>query len=749
MSNGIGDPDRLYNLMPAVYRERDEQQGFPLRGLLRLVAGQSDIVYADIQQLWDNFFIETCDRWAVPYIGDLVGNNLLNDAQNLQDPDTARDLFPDLAGPDLRPPNAIRTRADVAKTIYYRRRKGTLPMLEELARDVTGWAAHAVEFFELLIWSQNLNHVRLFSTGCPDLRNPEAVDRLNGPFDFMSHTVDVRYPAQSEGWHNIRNIGFFLWRLRSYPMENVVARQGALPWQYTFSPLGNPAPLFSRLRPEGDPAGLATELHVPGPIRPAAFFKDIAPLETMTPPLPDFTDFYGLFQPFAGSLLTPNTSASLVVIRDGVPVPPGQVRCRNLETFAQPAGNIVGIDVRRGRMAFGTTFVPAQSVDVFYHYGFSADLGGGPYQRSKWLVDAGLPAVRMNVRENGGAPDFPTLDAAIAAWVTGGRPNTVITILDNRDYRLSSPISLADDRFLAIQADDRMRPHITVPGGELQVKGNHPGAELTLSGLLFEGAVHLTGETRRLRILHTTLVPGRALNHDGTPATLLPGITVDALDAGGAVINAAFRLEIAFSITGPLRVPNQADSMTILDSIIDGLGGAAIADTGTNNQPGPPVSLERVTILGRSFFRKITLATEVIFADPVIAAQRQAGCVRFSFVPFQSITPQRYRCQPDLEIQTQLEKAGKSGPLTAAQRTAITALVRARVVPSFTSIHYGDPGYAQLRLGCPVEIRTGADDGSEMGVFCHLKQPERETNLRIRLEEYLPFGLDAGIIYVT
>ena len=36
-----------------------------------------------------------------------------------------------------------------------------------------------------------------------------------------------------------------------------------------------------------------------------------------------------------------------------------------------------------------------------------------------------------------------------------------------------------------------------------------------------------------------------------------------------------------------------------------------------------------------------------------------------------------------------------------------------------------------------------------MGVFCTLKQPQREANLRIRLNEYLPVGLEAGIIYVT
>ncbi len=755
MRNGIGDPNRLYDLLPVLYRERDEREGSPLRDLLRLVTEQADILHVDIQRLWDNFFIETCDRWAIPYIGDLVSNRLLHSALDLASPDTARQLFPDLVGPDLRPTNAIRTRADVAKTIYYRRRKGTLPMLEELARDVTGWAAHAVEFFELLVWSQNLNHLRLHSTGCPDLRDPEAVDRLNGPFDFMSHTIDVRAPRQNEGWYNIRNIGFFLWRLRSYPAENVVARVGAQPWQYHFSPLGNSAPLFSRLRREGDEAGLATELHVPGPIRPAAFYKDIVPLETMIPPLPDFTEFYGLFEPFPGSLMVPSSHASLVIIRDGVPVPPGDVRCRDLETFTQPPGNVVGVDVKRGRMAFGTTFVPAQGVDVFYHYGFSGDVGGGPYQRSKWMIsptflaDPAVAALQLTVRDNGVPPDFATLDAALNAWALGGRPNAVITILDNRNYTMASPLTLADGNFLVIQAADRKRPHVTPDGGELQVTGDHPGAELTLSGLLFEGAVRLAGETQRLRLLHTTLVPGRALDGDGAPVSPLPSVTVEAVNGAGDRINEAFRLHAAFSVMGPLRLPTHADSVVLLDSIVDGLAGTAIAATGTDDQPGPPGTLERATIFGPSFFRKMPLATEAIFTGIVESSQQQDGCVRFSFVPDGSQTPRRYRCQPDFEIATRVEAAEQAGPLTPSQRAAIVTQALARMVPSFTSIHYGLPGYAQLRLGCPLEIRAGAEDGSEMGVFCHLKQPQRETNLRIRLEEYLPFGLYPGIIYVT
>lgn len=725
MSNGTDTRDRLYNLMPVLYRERDEREGLLLRDLLRIITEQADILHSDVQLLRDNFFIETSDRWAIPYIGDLVSNNLLNDAQNLKAPDTARDLFPDLTGPDLRPINVIRTRADVAKTIYYRRRKGTLPMLEELARDVTGWAAHAVEFFELLIWNQNLNHLRMHSTGCPDLRSPEAVDRLNGPFDFMSHTVDVRYPRQDEGWHNIRNIGFFLWRLRDYRMDGVVARPGALPWQFHFSPLGNAAPLFSRFRREGGDAGMATEFHVPGPIRPAAFFKD-----------PE--EFYGL-----------TTANSFAIFRDGVAVPAAQVECRNLAVWTQPSGNIVGVDVRLGRIAFGATFVPAQGVDVDYHYGFNADLGGGPYPRAKWLVDEEVPAIRLTVIEGGVAPNFPTLNDAVNAWVAQGRPNTVITILDNRTYALNSPLSLADDSFLVIQAVDGRRPHIQPAGNELVVTGDHPGSELTLSGLLVEGAIHITGETQRLRLLHTTLVPGRALQENGAPDTTLPSVTVDDVDAAGQVINAAFRFQMAFSITGPLRLPNHADSLVLLDSIVDGLDGAAIAATNTNDQPGPPGTLERVTIFGRSFFRKLPLASEVIFGESVFTDQNQDGCVRFSYVNHESITPRRHRCQPDLEIARRIEQAEKAGPISPAERVAIIAQVRARVVPSFTSIHYGDSGYAQLHLNSPVEIRTGAEDGSEIGAFCHLKQPQRETNLRIRLEEYLPFGLDPGVIYVT
>jgi hypothetical protein len=404
----VTEQERLYALLPEIYRVRDAGLGEPLRALLGVVQGQSDLLEADIRQLWDDFFIETCEPWVIPYIGDLVGTSPLFDSARGAAAETAEALFHDLRGPRLTPAATLRSRADVAKTIYYRRRKGTLPMLEELARDITGWGAHAAEMFERLGWTQHVrNHLRLHSPRTPDLRNPVPLDLLEGPFDTAAHTVDVRPIEQLTGWYGIRNIAFFLWRLRSYEVEGAAARRlgAAGDFRWHVSPLGNPAPLFTRWRREGDEAGLATELHVPGPIRPAAFFEDPA-------------NFYGPFDILPGpdgSQQAPDSS--LVIVRDGVPVPTAKVRCMDLAVWAQPAGpEIVGVDVGRGRLAFSAGWEPEEGVDVYYHYGFSADLGGGTYPRGAWLVKRTLADTVIRVDQSGVTPgSVASLGAALAA----------------------------------------------------------------------------------------------------------------------------------------------------------------------------------------------------------------------------------------------------------------------------------------------------------------------------------------------
>jgi hypothetical protein len=247
-------------------------------------------------------------------------------------------------------------------------------------------------------------------------------------------------------------------------------------------------------------------------------------------------------------------------------------------------------------------------------------------------------------------------------------------------------------------------------------------------------------------VLHSTLVPGRGLEEDGTGRSTDPSIVVEPGTAS-ARLNARLRMEIAYSVSGPIECPDHAEGIWLLDSIVDGLGAAAIAARA--NAHSAPLDIERATLLGS--VRAFQLdASETVFTGLVDTARTQAGCVRYSFVPRGSRTPRRYRCQPDLGIKLALREALAADPgLTQAEQDAIRAFVTGWMVPSFATTQYGRPAYCQLSPSCPLEIRTGAEDGSEMGAYCHLKQPQRESNLRIRLDEYLPFGLDAGLIYVT
>jgi hypothetical protein len=144
-------------------------------------------------------------------------------------------------------------------------------------------------------------------------------------------------------------------------------------------------------------------------------------------------------------------------------------------------------------------------------------------------------------------------------------------------------------------------------------------------------------------------------------------------------------------------------------------------------------------------------AGNCIFNGIVDIQRLQTGCIRFSYVPVDSQTPRRFRCQPDLEIKTQIAEAEEqqNTPLTPVERDAIRDRILEWLFPSFTSTQYGHHAYAQLSRTCPLLIKTGAEDSSEMGVFNFLKQPQREAHLRTALDEYLRLGLEAGIIYVT
>ena len=102
----------------------------------------------------------------------------------------------------------------------YRRRKGTAAMLEQLARDVTGWNANVVEYFQLLATTQYMNHIRLENESIAEIRDSEPLEFVSTPFDKLAHTADVRRIASRRGKYNIPNIGIFLWRINSYSITN-------------------------------------------------------------------------------------------------------------------------------------------------------------------------------------------------------------------------------------------------------------------------------------------------------------------------------------------------------------------------------------------------------------------------------------------------------------------------------------------------------------------------------------------------
>lgn len=761
----VHDPDRLYKLLPVIYRQRDAEQGWPLQALLRVITEQVNNIEDDIAQLYENWFIETCQDWVVPYIGDLVGYQIVHEAGEPGDVTTA----------EGRLLNSILTpRADVGNTIHDRRRKGTLRLLEELAREVANWPAHAVEFYCLLDWTQNLNFLHRHRGRTVDLRRGDALQRLNGPFDELAHTVDVRriVSQYAPGRYNIPSIGLFIWRLNVYSVTKTRAFrvEEAGPEFFTFSILGNDTQLYTLPQPLAETQHRANELNFPTPIRRRLFEERLQ-------------DYYGedkslylwvekVEQPEA----TPASRQGRGRSRRSRPAeqeaqpaaaqPPGQ-RSINWEPveaadivaadltdwrYHPPEGK-VAVDPVLGRIAFSPRNIPEGRVRVMYHYAFSADIGGGEYNRPLFQPD---PYYLLRVSKEG-AGDFHSITAALQFWRDWkqGHPdeahNAVIEITDSGVYteeRLR--VQLQEGERLQIRAANHRRPVIRLLDrhpdrtdsleltGESNVSAQG-GGYLTLDGLLIYGRnVRVEGSLAAVTIRHCTLVPGWEIDEHCEPKW--------ESEPSLELVNTGARVTIEHSILGPILVEEDETAsdpvlLTISDSILD----AAHLQRGALGGLYRPtayarLTIKRCTVFGRVRVHAVDLAENSIFNDPVLAARTQSGCVRFCYVPEGSRTPRRYHCQPDLVKQA------------VSDDTSIPAEEKpeaARVIPMFHSSYYGTPAYCQLAAACAAEIKRGADDESEMGVFHDLFQPQREANLRARLDDFTPAGYQTGIIYVN
>ncbi|HWC95596.1 MAG TPA: hypothetical protein VG456_02570 [Candidatus Sulfopaludibacter sp.] len=738
--------DRLYNLLPAVYRVKDAAQGEPLHALLTLIEQQYSALDQDITGLYENWFIETCAEWVVPYIGDLLGVRPLNAAST----------------------GTFSARAYVAHTLDYRRRKGTAAMVESMARDVTGWPARVVEYFELLATTQYLNHLRPANTATVNVRRTDELELLGGPFEKIAHTVDVRHISSKRGRYNIPSLGIFLWKLEDYLISSPGdARAVATPadGRYTFDPLGLGSPLCNRPQTQTDNSRLSEEINVPGMLRRLPLHRELESLRQ--------AEVDGAAAP-AAAYFGANPVFALTVNQK--PVPFDQIAICSIEdvsatdwrrpaafkSYHPSAGGAavneaieLSVDPVRGRIAFPAGIVPT-SVEVSYTYAFSGDVGAGPYDRTAWLTGADTgPAPMQNPARwqvavsKDVAPVanevFSTLAAAIQAW--NAQPSAtdgLIAIMDSHSYAedlTANPILLPDSsRLLIVAADwpsarqsgppeseaigpNGVRPHLR---GSIAAQGTAPAASvnpgsLYIDGLLIEGSVTInSGNLAAFGLSHSTIAPGGGLN-----------VITSGLGGGD---NAGLAVNLYRTICGPIAFNQCQAALNIADSIVSS-GPANAPATLAINAPDSTINLQTTTVFGATRCR-IVSASDSIFTGLVIAERRQTGCVRFSSLPVGSQTAPRYYCQPDLALK------GVAG--TAARNAVI-----ARLTPQFVSLDFAQPGFAQLSARCDAGVSAGADNGSEMGAFNFLLQPQRRSNLLTALEEYLRFGVEAGMIEET
>jgi len=721
------NPDRLYELVPVVYRMRDADNGYPLRALLRVIGEQVDVVEDDIARLYENWFIETCDDWVVPYIGSLIGYQPVHTAGQ---PGSA-------ATREGAARNRIMVpRREVGDTIRFRRRKGTLGLLAELATAVSGWPTWGVEFYRRLVVNQNLNHLRLDRGRLAELRDGDALDDLGGPFDEMAHTVDVRRinSAHTAGRGNIPELGVFVWRLRSYTVTRTAAYcyEEESPNCYLFSPLGNDCVLYNN--PAEAEASVAPDLKFPMPIRRRRFeAREISEATGQTVSGVPF--YYG--------------DGKSLMIWTGTPpqpVPAQQIVPANLSDWTyRPTADQVAVDPQLGRLMFPPGHSRKQAVWVSYCYGFSADMGGGEYDRP---IRQPPHATIYRVGPDG----LPRIGDALNRWRQERPADAVIEIADNGVYTEPISIDLKKNQSLQLRAANGARPVLRMLDWQasfpdsLSVSGE-ASSWFVLDGVVLIGrGLQVDGDISGVAIRHSTLVPGWGLECNCNPKR--------PTEPSIELLNAPLCLTIEHSIVGAIQVERDEArkdpvQVRISDSILDATSTERVALGASGKLCAyARLVLLRSTVLGQLQTHTIELAENSIMMGRVLACRRQHGCVRFCYVPPGSRTPRRYECQPDLVEQKVADLFNKN-EITAPERAALIEGERLRVEPEFNSVRYGAATYCQLADACAVEISGGADDESEMGVFHDLYQPQRAANLRTRLDEYTPAGVNAGIIFTS
>jgi hypothetical protein len=435
-----------------------------------------------------------------------------------------------------------------------------------------------------------------------------------------------------------------------------------------------------------------------------------------------------------------------------VPVPVEDISVCNLADVPgggggwahQPPAGQYAVDPVLGRVYTGSPVTAPDRLLARYHVGMAVPVGAGALNRRAATTPE--PERQASAGEN--------LQPHLNDLAAGG----TLEIGDTDRYEQSLTITTTTaapgdpDTEVWVVAAQQARPLVKV-ATSLRLAMD-PRTTVVLDGLLVAGGPLVLdevgdAETRTVVLRNCTFVPGHERTTDGQPK--------QPTRASLIVLDPFARVLVERCVLGPV-VAVEGSRVEITDSVVDasarqavavcgrpepGGGGlrlvGSVADmaVGDGTTPAGDVDLHETTVVGGVHCTQLDASNSLLVAAlpdgdsrkaAVHARRRQVGCVRFSFVPEGSRTGKRYRCAPDLKDSPSVRRATR---------------------PRFTTMRFGDPAYLQMSTATPDAIRRGADDDSEMGVTHQLYTPQRESNLLLRLDEYLRFGLEAGYSYAT
>lgn len=703
--------DQLFRLLPRLYqvydeaarpfddqgRPKDNEYG-PLRALLRVIGEQVNLLEDDLARWYDNWFIETCEDWAAPYLGDLVGY----------------ELSPHELGVGGRP-NALSAvnyvRREIADTIKLRRRKGTLSLLNDLAKQTVDWPAEAIEMRHYVVATAAIDGLQPSKvTAAQRTLNIRAL-RGAPPSLVVPRLLDTRR-ADSTGTRGVAHplaIGQRVYRRRvdSVTLARAVPVEGHA-WRYHLSPLSLDIALHVNPNAVGKPEEVKDAVRWPVPL--TREMLEYADPKSGAKSAND--KYYGANKSLALWMRVRIDDSSKFEWRF---VAPNEIEFRDLTHWPTPSKDKVAIDPKTGRVALGSgahhAVVALASV---HHIGRAALLGGGEYDRG---LSAG-PAPRRV----GEVEVFKTLADALKSWNPGPGPSgqNVIEIVDNNEEKeaesIDGKLHLSAGSTLEIRAANRHAPVLHKADCTFIAE---PRSRLVLDGLTIgSGAIWVAGPLTELVIRHCTFRPGQM--------TLLIDQRVRQVTIEKSVVG---RINM-FGHEGEESPKHESPTQFVIQDSILAAGRKGLATKqnddgkerhrrvlGDSEHAPAQLTLKRCTVFGRINVREVQTIENSLCLAAVRVQNTQRGIVRFSFVADStdepSCTPPQFKCV--------------DGSQVSPQNLLVTD-------------KFGDPDYARLRDDAPQEIAQGADDGGEMGVYRNEYFGRRAEHLRQRLTEFVPAG---------